>query len=354
MDHSDIQMIKRYALNQNKRLIGVLVVSFIIVGLPMISMESASPAKCKLLNTPYSYLASSWHWLNPDLVIFAINQNLPTDAIGRVPAQWYQYHLSSDKLEKLTKNPFQTANLPDNVMARLKDLSFGPEGITEGINASKSGNKLIYPRKIQDHTVYWFTDLETGIEANLGIETVPGGNDLDVFWFPDETQFITPSLNTYVEHSIWVSENGQEITIKRLADIPPFSTYGPGFADSGFRVVGLNPSGNYLLILPETQDPIFWIDDLVNKKIIPLKFELRGDPYAIWIDNTTFELNTKLGVIQYDIQRQKMTVLATLDEINLDITGFIRLSPDGKFLMGQIYQKNGSDRDAGIAVCTIH
>jgi hypothetical protein len=352
----DQKAMNRYVSNKNKRYVGLLLIFLLIIGYPITNLKAASLSSCKRLDTVYPYLASDWQWLSVDKVAFNVTQGLPSGGIYVNHTQWYQYDLANDKLDKLTSTPLQTANISSATLAKLKDLVPGKNGMSQGIHSSKSGTKLVYPRKTQDRAVYWFIDLETGVEANLGL--VAGSdvaaNKPDVFWFPDEKQFIISSVNSYTDHILWVAENGQKIDIKRLADTPPLSDYGPGFADSAFRVVGLNPTGGYLLILPESQDPIIWLDDLANKKITPLKIELRYDPFAIWTSNTTFEAVTKQGVIEYDVQSQSVKVLATLEGINLDNTGSTtRLSPDGKFLVTAHSGVNGTNTGAGIEVCAL-
>src|SRR5581483_6477284 len=220
---------------------------WIIVFLPqggVSSMQPTQSAKCKPFNTIYPNLESGWHWLTPDQLVFSVNDGLPADAIGKSPSQWYQYQPSSDKLDRLTASPFNTPKVPANTLTKLKNLQPDKQGNYQAIKSSKGGDKFIYPRKVDAETDYWFTDTKTGAEANLGKAKAT----LEVFLLPDENQFIVQNGPNSVAPILWVSQDGQKITTKRLDTLPGINR---GYRDSGLVVSGISPSGHYLLIQPE-------------------------------------------------------------------------------------------------------
>jgi hypothetical protein len=309
----------------------------------IITAQSTQRVTCKPFDTTFRHLGAGWHWLTPDQLVFLVSDGLSPRDLGDSPDQWYQYQPSSDKLEKLAASPFQTAQVPPDKLAKLKDLQPDRIGNYVGIQSSKSGDKFVYLRKMDTETVYWFIDTKTGAEANLG----RAKDRLEVFWLPDENQFIIQDGANTITATLWVSQDGQKITTKRLDSLPDINRY----RDSGLVVSGISPSGHYLLITPES--PELWLYDIDKQQITKLDLVVVGNRRAAWVGANTFRLLTTQGVIEYDIPNAQLRILAKSDELNLDFLSEDSISPDRRYLLYHRWNQKGIDRGGELGTCVL-
>ncbi len=323
------------------------IVLFLALILPFVSTANAQAPKCKPINTAYHFLASSWRWTSPDSVVFSVNQGLLESGATPSPVAWYQYQPSADRLQQLDASPFDLSDIPAEKLVKLRDIQPWANGLYERVYVSPGGNKIIYLRKGPSAVTYWFLDLETNVEADLGAAPL-GDLPTDVFWLPGEQQFIFQNGSNSLTPVLWVTEADGKLTITHMADLPPWTTAQQSLID--FAVAGLSPDGHYLLIQPQPAG--LWIYDLQNKTLATHDLILWGDQHAIWEDASTFEAITALGVVEYNIQTHTQKVIAGPDDIELKNTGSsTTLSPDGKFMLTPRVVQPGPDQK--LEVCAL-
>ncbi len=98
----------------------------------------------------------------------------------------------------------------------------------------------------------------------------------------------------------------------------------------------------------------FWIYDLDKQQIKKLDLGVVGDRRAAWVGDNTFVLLTTQGVIEYDIQKSQLKIIAKPNELNLDpLSGSDSISPDGRFLLYQHYGGTGSTVKPEIGICVL-
>ncbi|MCA0455188.1 MAG: hypothetical protein LCI00_14530 [Chloroflexi bacterium] len=286
---------------------------------------------CKPIFTEYTHIESRWRWLDTDKVVFSVSQGLPADGFVPNEFSWYQYEPSFDLLTQLSESPYESPIIEDKDFSPLTDIQAGVNGLYENINVSQSGEKTIYPRITQKGASYWLIDSKTGMQFDLGIEAGPR-IPIKTLWSSDETRFILQSsVNSVFPIQLGLIE-GKTVKLQRLSDIPPILKLGEIYRYNGFVVIGFSPSGNHILIQPETVEYELWLIDINNEQITTLNFTSYEFIPAIWFQEDNFTVVTNLGLINYNLQTQKINVIATPEQIGIGQLSYGTMSPDGRFL----------------------
>jgi hypothetical protein len=295
-------------------------------------------------------MESGWWWRDADTVIFSVNSGNRKDFFVPNPLVWYQYHPSTDQLEELKDDPSKEISNISAALVNLSDVQPDKDGSYRNVKISPTGDRFVYPHFNEKGSSYWYNDSKTGTKIDLGVPSQIGANNisLNIFWSATSQLFVVEGQgwsNSYVPIKI-ITIDGEKSSIQSLTDLSPFSTYGEGFRASNFRVMGISTDGQYILIQPETMDNISWLYNLNTAELSTINFAVRGEQ-VIWLNATTFVAKTDVGVVQYDIQKQIIQTLVASKVLPSE------WSPDGRFLLGMIFDGSGAILNNKIAVCRI-
>ncbi len=343
---------------------------FLLIGLLEINSVQAQPdpsSRCQTLNTEYGGLYWRSRWLDNDTIEFqAWNGGNGNSALNLKKTAWYQYHPTTEVLEKLNYNPFAQLKIAGDKLAgvQLKNLLAGPEGLYEFVNISPNQDLIIYSRQDENTFDTWLVDTRSKIEVPLGV----GIGYPEVFWSANQQKFILSATNGQADYlspmQLITLVNGK-ITVQRLDEIKLLSDIIP--ISKNYFLHGISPDGRYLLVTPEYAKYETRLIDFDQQKVNGLGFYIYGETRVVWTSPSEFiGIVAKQGIIRYDIVTGEQEVLAQPNEIGLYeigtfdrlgtplpkdifISGNVSLSPDGHYLITQ----GQRDMKSQIVVCKV-
>ncbi len=321
----------------------VLIVSAVI-GFPR-DVVSAQSSICELLETPPQWVFNAWLWLDAETVVFGVSGHPGC------------YEFDEAILTELDAPPTASSrSMSGRALSRMTGLAeSAPELLALLVEPAPSGDAFVSPRidASTDWYAYWYTDVETGVQVDLGF-SIPTAFSANVVWAAQESHFaLQSSINNTVDYpTVYGFIENDNLEVIRLNDVPEFNQVMP--PNAGYIVMGLSAEGRYLVIDPQFPPYQMKIFDWQERTWTDLPFKPRGFRRAVvWTAPHEFVAITDAGVVRYNIDTAALEVITEASQLGTPLLNSGVLSPTGHYLIGISLTTETGGETHHIAVCRL-